>query len=338
MKNRTGTLQRTLLLLLALILILPGLAGRTRAAAQEYVPDLTPVQYCGDYAYKVCNDSSVEIVEYKGLEPDIIIPEELDGNRVTSIGDEAFAYYKMDSLIVPEGISIGGRAFEYCVVRKVFSLPAGVVIRNRAFEYAELPKAVVIPEGALLEGDCFSYCEDLERLFVEPSAILRGSAFSYSEDLKTLVCAPGSEISARAFEYSYDLAGVLLCGDVTLGDDPFPYCRRARLLSESAEQYELEIAKYPGIRPAQRSSGGSKAPSGTTGGKTSGQVIGEAAALEIALTHAELDESRVRDLDVELKQRLRGSYYEVEFESGFYDYEYRIDAFTGEILSSRRER
>ena len=34
MKNRTGTLQRTLLLLLALILILPGLAGRTQAAAQ----------------------------------------------------------------------------------------------------------------------------------------------------------------------------------------------------------------------------------------------------------------------------------------------------------------
>ena len=67
------------------------------------MPDLTPVQYCGDYAYKVYNDSSVEIVEYKGLEPDIIIPEELDGNRVTSIGDEAFAYYKMDSLIVPEG-------------------------------------------------------------------------------------------------------------------------------------------------------------------------------------------------------------------------------------------
>ncbi len=332
MKNNVRTLRRFLFLFLAVLIAMPGLAGQPRAFAQEYEPDRTPVLTCGDYDYKVYDDSVV-IVEYNGRETDVVIPAELDGNQVTTVGSEAFAYYEMDSLTIPEGIIVSGRAFEYCSIDKALSLPEGIVIRGRAFEYAELPKTVVIPEGAVLEDDCFAYCEELECLFVAPSAVLKDSVFGYSEDLRTLVCAPGSEIADDAFEYSYDLSGVLLCGDVTLGKDPFPYCRRVKIHFESEQQYDLEIEKIFGPQE-KKGAGGTAKP----GDKTGAKVIGETAALKIALDEAGLKKSDVRDVDIELEQKLRGSYYEIDFDSGAYEYEFKIDAFTGEIITFRRER
>ncbi len=334
MKKNVRLLRRFLFLFLAVLVALPGFAGQTQAFAQEYVPDTTPVLTSGDYAYKVYDDGSVEIVEYNGRETDLVIPEELDGKRVTAVGDQAFSYCDLDSLTIPEGISVGGRAFEYCSIEKTLSLPEGIVIRGSAFDYAELPKSVVIPEGAVLSGDCFAYCEDVLRLFVAPSAVVKGSAFGYSEDLRTLICAPGSEIADDAFEYSYQLTGVMLCGDVTLGKDPFPYCRKAKLINESAEQYDVELERYFGPRQKPAVTGGTSKPADTTGTK----VIGQAAALKIALDDAGLKESDVRDLDVELEKTLRKEYYEVDFEYGPYDYEYKIEAYTGEIITFRRER
>ena len=41
---------------------------------------------------------------------------------------------------------------------------------------------------------------------------------------------------------------------------------------------------------------------------------------------------------MELERSERGEYYEVGFEKGVYEYEYRIDAYTGEILSAARTR
>ena len=159
--KKIGTLSRFFVVFLAAVIALPCFAGLPQASAQEYVPDLIPVQEYGDYSFKVYDDGTVEIVDYNGRETDVVIPVELDGNQVTTIGSEAFAYYKMASLTIPEGISVSGRAFEYCEITDEFSLPDGISIGIRAFEYAELPKTVVIPEGAVLEGDCFSYCEDL---------------------------------------------------------------------------------------------------------------------------------------------------------------------------------
>lgn len=64
-------------------------------------------------------------------------------------------------------------------------------------------------------------------------------------------------------------------------------------------------------------------------------TAGEAKA--IALKHAGLVESEVRDLEIE-KDRDDGIVkYEVEFESGRMEYEYEIDAETGKILKAEKE-
>ncbi len=67
------------------------------------------------------------------------------------------------------------------------------------------------------------------------------------------------------------------------------------------------------------------------------KYIGKEAAINAALTHAGLERSKVRDLQCELDRENGVMVYEVEFESGLYDYEYDIDAATGKVLKSKKE-
>lgn len=60
-------------------------------------------------------------------------------------------------------------------------------------------------------------------------------------------------------------------------------------------------------------------------------------ATDIALSHAKLDSASVIDLKVKFNKRLFVSYYEVEFECGNYEYEYKINAKSGKIISVGKE-
>ena len=67
-----------------------------------------------------------------------------------------------------------------------------------------------------------------------------------------------------------------------------------------------------------------------------GKYIGKAKAKEIALADAGITSKDIRDYSCELdKEPGRATVYEVDFEVGFNEYEYDIDATTGEILKSK---
>lgn len=66
--------------------------------------------------------------------------------------------------------------------------------------------------------------------------------------------------------------------------------------------------------------------------------IGKDRAKQIALDHAGLVAGDVRELKCELDRENGTAVYEVEFESGGYEYSYEINAETGKIISSEKER
>jgi len=67
-------------------------------------------------------------------------------------------------------------------------------------------------------------------------------------------------------------------------------------------------------------------------------VIGAAKAKSIALKNAGYSESQVRDLEVQLEKTRSGYIYEVDFEVGYYEYEYEINASTGKIIHKEIDR
>ena len=71
---------------------------------------------------------------------------------------------------------------------------------------------------------------------------------------------------------------------------------------------------------------------------TSVAQISRSRAIEIALAHAGVNSSDAYDIEAELDREYGVTVWEVEFESGGYDYSYDINALTEEVLKNKKER
>ena len=57
-----------------------------------------------------------------------------------------------------------------------------------------------------------------------------------------------------------------------------------------------------------------------------------------AITHGKVGNGKIRDLDIELEKERGVTFYEISFDVGNLEYEYAIEAYTGEILYNKTER
>lgn len=71
--------------------------------------------------------------------------------------------------------------------------------------------------------------------------------------------------------------------------------------------------------------------------KNSEAFIGKSKAKTIALSNANVSNSSIKDYDCDLERKNGIAHYEIDFESGKYEYEYKINAVTGEIIHSHKE-
>jgi len=73
------------------------------------------------------HDGQATVTGYVGTETDIVIPNSIDGYRVTAIGDGAFEDMQIKSVIIPDGvISIGWFAFNGCMRLTSVTVPSSV--------------------------------------------------------------------------------------------------------------------------------------------------------------------------------------------------------------------
>lgn len=67
-------------------------------------------------------------------------------------------------------------------------------------------------------------------------------------------------------------------------------------------------------------------------------LVGETVAKENALNHAGVNEADIRQYSCELELKRLNLVYDIEFKSSGYEYEYLVDAATGEIISSDKDK
>ena len=101
-----------------------------------------------NYIVDVKEDNTGTIVDYRGAEEEVEVPEELDGIAITAIGDGAFKLRQdITSVVIPEGVvSIGARAFSSCDGIKTLVLPGSLKsIGTRAFSNCKGLRSLVLP-------------------------------------------------------------------------------------------------------------------------------------------------------------------------------------------------
>ena len=104
---------------LILCVLLCGGFGMTAQAEDEdiYV----------DFDYEE-SENGITITGYTGDEAELVIPGEIDGKRVTSIGNWAFGGHSvLTSITIPDGVtSIGNYAFSGCKILANITIPDSV--------------------------------------------------------------------------------------------------------------------------------------------------------------------------------------------------------------------
>lgn len=185
----------------------------------------------GDYNYEVLKDGTAEITHFFNLEAKYItVPSEIDGYKVSRIGDHAFSEeHRLVSVTIPDTVtSIGYYAFGECVNLTDIKIPDSVTsIESYAFTNCRSLKNITIPNGVkIIGGHTFSW-SGLTSINIPDSVVEIGlMAFRGCTSL-TNVTIPNSvtTISHSAFMECDNLTNVTISDSVeTIEDFAFGDC------------------------------------------------------------------------------------------------------------------
>ena len=175
----------------------------------------------GEWVYTVNADQTVTITGYQGSGGAVEIPEFIDGNAVTSIGDYAFIRCtRLESITIPDRVtSIGVGAFYGCTKLTSITIPDRVTyIGTNAFYGCSGLTSITV------DSSNSSYCSE--------------SGVLFNKNKTTLICYPAGKtdssytipdevtsIGYTAFEECTGLTSIYIPDGVTsIGDYAFESC------------------------------------------------------------------------------------------------------------------
>lgn len=198
----------------------------------------------GEYKYIILDDGTVEIKKYKGSASDLVIPDTIDGRKVTSIGyiDNDNGYCaafegnsSIKSVTIPEGINyMSPCMFKDCTNLTTVNYNA---VYGKTIPYFESYEEVYY-------GNLFGGCEKLNKInFGKKVRVIPERMFSNLNGIKLLQIPENvREISNRAFENCKNLETVQLSNGVSIiGNYAFEGCENLRSISGSDNNNTLSI-------------------------------------------------------------------------------------------------
>jgi len=136
-------MKKGILVILAVLLVVVHVFAQTEA----------------DFEYGKESDGGIYIKEYKGSTTEVIIPEDIDGGKVTSISTGVFWNKSLTKVTLPNSIrSIGDSSFRNNQLTSII-IPDGVTtIRSYAFRKNQLT-SVTLPDSVKTIGE-FAFADN----------------------------------------------------------------------------------------------------------------------------------------------------------------------------------
>ncbi len=168
---------------------------------------------------KLKDKDEVKLVVHHGYDRHVEVPETYQGYPVTMIDEEAFLYDEMESVKLPDTVTvIGNNAFSEC----------------EFLSYIKLPKHLKeIGDGAFADCDCLMISE-----FPDELEVIGSYAFGGCTCLEEIIL-PSSlkSIGDEAFSYCESLLNVFMSDQVYIGDHAFD--EHTHVIVMSPENFEL---------------------------------------------------------------------------------------------------
>ena len=224
-------------------------------------------QKAGDYTYIIQHDGTAEIILYEGTETSLVIPQELNGIKVTAIGPSAFqADDYLEELEIKDGlIYLGDYAFRRCANLEKVILPATLTeVGMNPFEGCDWLTDMTVAEGNpnLYLNDGVLFSRDDGRLICYPmtkeysvytlpegTRIIGASAFYGNESLAQVVVFDSVRAIGRRAFYQCDNLRYINLHDTsisTVGADAFNGCRKLKSITFPAKVTSIAERAFQG--------------------------------------------------------------------------------------------
>lgn len=215
------------------------------------------ISVCGassfSFEYTLNGDGTVCVTycdDELGADDTLIIPSELDGCPVTSLGEGAFMHCEMGKVIIPDSVtSIGDWAFCYCKNLTSVTIPGSVQsIGEYAFEECSSLTSLTILDGVTSIGEnAFAGCFGLTSVVIPGSVQSIGEyAFDSCTSMTSVTILDGvKSIGAYTFTGANDLTNIFIPASVTyIGTQAF-YSSTLITVSETANRASYLIKTNP---------------------------------------------------------------------------------------------
>ena len=122
-----------------------------------------------DFNYSIDADNNIGIERYIGQSTNVVIPEKIDGLPVTAILPNAFAGTNIESVDIPDTVTIiWDDAFNCCQELHTVKMGNGVTkIGTQSFKKCKNLKVLTLSKNLIKLGtSAFEQCENLEEVFI----------------------------------------------------------------------------------------------------------------------------------------------------------------------------
>lgn len=223
--------------------------GYTGNAPRHY--ELSKMDY--DYSYEILNDGTLRLYQYEGTDTNIVVPDTIDGRKVTVLGNSTFQYCTqasdIESVTLPDSLTtIEKNAFYNCEKLKSVTIPQnvssiGLAAFVEGLSESSLTEIKVDPENPYFsEKDGVVFSKDGTKLIVFPS----GRSGDYQIPDGTV------SVGDYAFYYCVNVSSITIPGSVrSLGEGAFGNCSSLTktVLNEGLEEIgEYAFQSSSGIR------------------------------------------------------------------------------------------